>query len=149
MTFSVAWRERRMNWRLRGATVGAAAAVLTAAGTGVAAAAFTSTVSGSTDLATRDLVAASGLTVTAACVGGLPEASLSWTAGSSWAEQQEVWRSTTSGAAGASVATKGAADTSHVDTSIATGTTYYYHVKTLKGSWSETTSEVTLPAITC
>ncbi len=127
----------------------AVASAVAALSTGVAVASFTDTTSGATDLATRDLLAPSGLTVTGSCSAILAVASLSWTAGSSWADGQEVWRSTTAGAAGLLVGTKAATDTKHEDSPLTSGVTYYFRVESVKGSWREASAEVAHTAAAC
>lgn len=127
--------------RIRLALAATAAAAMWAASGGVAVAAFTSSVAGGTDVATRDLLPPSGLTATGSC-GTALQAALAWTAGSSWADAQEIWRSTTAGTAGTRLATAAATATSYTDGTVASGTTYYYRVKSVKVSWVESSAEV-------
>lgn len=115
---------------------------------GTAAATFSSSASSSTQFQTRDLQGPSSLAGSPSCPDGTPSASLTWTPGSDWAAAQEVWRSTTSGAAGVKIADKPPTETAHEDT-VEAGTTYYYTVKAVKGLWFEQSSEVSVTGPTC
>lgn len=134
-------RRGRTRGSIRLSLVAVAAGALSILSGGVALAAFTSSVSGTTDFTTRDLLPPSGLAATGSCSTAL-EAALNWTAGSSWADGQEIWRSTTAGAAGTRLATAAATATSYTDRTVAIGATYYYRVKSVKVSWVESSAEV-------
>lgn len=128
--------------RVRMPLVAAIAGTLLVLSGGVSLAAFTSSVSGATDFTTRDLLAPSGVTATGSCSTTL-EATLTWTAGSSWADGQEIWRSTTAGSDGIRLATAAATATSYADSTVSSGTTYYYRVKSVKVNWVESSAEAT------
>lgn len=121
--------------------VAAAAGAVWILSGGVGLAGFTSSVSGATGFTTRDLLPPDGLTATGSCSTAL-EAALTWTAGSSWADGQEIWRSTTAGSDGTRLTTAAATATSYTDGTVAAGTTYYYRVKSVKVSWVESSAEV-------
>lgn len=135
-------RREPIRGSVRVPLVAAAAGAVWVFSGGVALAAFTSSVSGATDFTTRDLLAPGGLTAAGSCSTAL-EAALSWTAGSSWADGQEVWRSTTAGSDGIRLATAAATATSYTDGTVTIGAIYYYRVKSVKTSWVETSAEVT------
>lgn len=116
-------------------------AVFSALSSGVGVAAFTSAVSGATEFGTRDLLSPSGLTATGSCSSAL-SATLDWSAGSAWADGQELWRSTTAGSDGVRVATTTATAVTYTDGTVTTGSTYYYRVKSVKVGWVESSSEV-------
>lgn len=127
--------------RVRVPLVVAAAGTLLVLSGGVSLAAFTSFVSGATEFTTRDLLAPSGVMATGSC-STTPEATLTWTAGSAWADGQEIWRSTTAGSDGIRLATATATATSYTDSAVSIGTTYYYRIKSVKVGWVETSAEV-------
>lgn len=134
-------RHRLTRGSGRAPLVAAAAGALLVLGAGGSLAAFTSSLSGATEFTTRDLLPPSGLTASGPCSPS-PEATLSWSAGSSWADEQEIWRSTAAGSAGTRLSTATATATSYVDGTVSVGTTYYYRIKSVKVSWVESSAEV-------
>lgn len=135
-------RQGRARGSLRLSIAAAAAGAASLLSGGVALAAFTSSVSGATEFATQDLLAPNGMTATGSCSTTLA-ATLSWTAGSEWAEAQEIWRSTATGSDGTLLATTSATATSYTDSTVASGATYYYRVKSVKAAWVESSAETT------